>query len=592
VVLSGRVLQAGSGQVTQNSFISLTTKQSIMKTQNKYVKSLLVFSVILFFFGCSKDDNSPTPQPKTELAKTVSNVDTDEYEIDQGQLGISISARNLKRKAYEPIKAFITINEGAKAGEYEEEINQDTHLALFSFKNEDLSDSEKNELQSGVAIEIKIENLSEEVLATYTSTKYSFQSNPPDLEVDNPEKEDKNPIALNPEVDYYMQILNIDPTTSDITSVLGAPSATLRTSTTDLSTEVKVRAATDLDYVNDTQQTIPFTKYRFETIDAENNVFNIYNPNGSKKHYLYLDSNNRLNVQSESNLSANGGNIDASTLENYQFQIKKVDLGKYLIIPIKTNIPLIASQNLKSITSQTVAVPSYFRILNFEIEWDIVSVETKFQNPILPPSETLAAYNTALKNCSSGPLSDEVGVVKELTRTDTYSWSESIQVATSIEASLSTTISSTVETSVDCKFFGASNSVTASATAGISVGHSTTETKTETQDVTTSETIQLSSKRTITVPPMRGTTAADIYQEYKDITVPYVQKYRVRGKYNDNTALTNKEIITQFNFNGFSGVVSEEGLDYIEITLKGKTKISHLIATEIVTKDIPDACSN
>ncbi len=561
-----------------------------MKTQIKLVKKMMFLCLFIMTWACSKDDQIIDPVINGELEPTTSNVDTNDYEIDEGQLGISISTRNLKRKGYFPTSAVLTINEGGKTGEYKEDINQDSDLALFSFKNKDLSSSEQSELQTGVSLTIKIENATNEELAIYTSSKYSFTPTPNDIEVDNVDKEDRNPITLNPNIDYYMQILKEDPVNKDVTFVFGAPSTTLRTSTTNFRTEIKVRDADDLDYVDDTQQTIPFTKYRFETIDAANNIFNIYNPNGTKKHYLYLDSNNRLNVQSEANITRNGGNTDATLFENYKFQIKKIDIGKYVIIPIITNIPLIASESLASITSQTVETPSYFRILNFEIEWDIQSVGTKFQNPILPPSKTIAAYNTGLRNCGSGPLSDTVGIETIETRTDTYSWSESIQVATSVEASLSTTISATVESSVNCQFFGASNSVTASATAGISVGHSTTETKTESQGVTTSETIVLSSKRTITVPPGRGTTAADIYQEYRDVKVPYVQQYRIRGTL-DNAFISGDEILAQFNFNGFTGVVREIGTDYIEITLKGTTVISHLISREIVTKDIPDACN-
>jgi len=559
-----------------------------MKTQNRFFTRLIMFIFLIVGLACGKDDPGTTMPPGSKLEITQSNVDTNEYEIDQGQLGLGVSTRSLKQKGYVPVKAIISISEGGKTGDYEVDIDQDTFLAIFSFENKDLSETEKNELEEGVAISIKIENALGEELALYTSTKYSLMSSPEEIEVDDPSKIDINPIVLNPEVNYYLQILD-----ANITSVLGAPSATLRTSTTNLDTEVRVRQSSDLDYVNDTQQTIPFTKFRFETIDPENNIFNIYNPNGTKKHYLYMDANNRLNVQSEANYDNNNGNtLDASTRINYQFKIEKVDTGKFFIIPQTTSLPLIASASFESITSQVVETPSHFRILNFEIEWDIQSRMTSFLTPILPPSQTLAAYNTALKNCSSGPLTDEVGVAKTLTRTDTYTWSESMQVATSVEASLSTTVSSTVETSVNTQFFGASNSVTASVTAGLSVGHTTTETRTETAETTTSETLELASKRTITVPAGRGTSAADIYQEYKDIRIPYVQEYRIRADYQNGNFLTGPEIMSQFNFNGFSGVVNEIGMDFIDITLRGTTVISHLISREIVTRDIPDACPN
>ncbi|NKI32494.1 hypothetical protein [Croceivirga thetidis] len=559
-----------------------------MKVDLKLINRYSIWLVLLIAMACSKDETSEPIDPEGQLEETQSNVDTDEYERDEGQLGLGISVRSLKQKGYAPTKAIISILEGDKAGDYEVEIDQNTFLATFSFENKDLSESEKNGLEDGVALKITVENELGEVLAVYTSTRYSLMSSPEEIEVDDSTKADINPIVLNPEVDYYLQILN-----ADLTAVFGAPSATLRTSTTNFATEVKVRSSEDLDYVNDTQETIPFTRFRFETVDAENNIFNIYNPNGAKKHYLYMDGNNRLNVQSEANYSNNNGNTpDAASRANYQFKIEKVDTGKFVIAPETTNIPLIASASLASITSQVVENPSHFRILNFEIDWSIQSRKTSFLAPILPPSQTIAAYNTALKNCGSGPLTDVVGVTESLTRTDTYSWSESIQVATSVEASLSTTISSTIETSVNTQFFGASNSVTASVTAGLSVGHTTTETRTETNETTTSESIKLASERTITVPPGRGTTAADIYQKYENIRIPYVQKYEIRGNYQDGSKLSGLEIMSQFNFNGFSGVVNEVGIDFIDITLRGTSVISHLVSREIVTRDIPDACQN
>ncbi|SFZ92797.1 hypothetical protein SAMN05428642_102999 [Flaviramulus basaltis] len=555
-----------------------------MKPQNNTLKKLLLVCCIATIIACSKDDN-PNNQTDEKLVETQSNINTDEYTNDKGELGISLNSRNLTRKGYTPYKAIITINEGEKSGEYEIDIDPDTNLAFLAFKNKNLSDTAKNELENGVSINVIINDALGTELAIYNSSKISFKPSPDETEVDNLAKPDIHPIILDSNADYYMQILN-----DDITSVRGAPSATLITSTSDLNTEIKIRAGSDLDYVNDTQQTIPFTKFRFEVVDSANNIFNIYNPNGNKKHYLYINSSNTLAVQSNANITKNGGNTDASDLENYKFKIQKTDIGKFVIIPVQSGSPLyapIGSGNLKP--SNTNA--SYFRILNFEIDWNIESIGTKFLNPILPASKTLAAYNTALKNCSSGSLSQLVGIKKSETRTDTYSWSESIQVSTTVEASLSTTISTTVEASVNCQFFGASNSVSASATAGISYAHSTTETRTESTEITTSKTIEIASEREITVPPGRGTSAADIYQVYENIKVPYVQTFRVRAKYENNTSLDGGEIMTQFNFNGFSGVVTEIGSDYIEVSLKGITLINQLIDTTTETRDIPNACS-
>ncbi|MEC3907421.1 hypothetical protein VOI54_10355 [Tamlana sp. 2201CG12-4] len=562
-----------------------------MKTQLKFPKRLLLLFLLSLSIACSKDsvDTENNTQTDNKLQKAQSNIDTDEFETDKGQLGISISTRSLKRKGYNPTKAVFTINDGEKSGDYEVDVDPYTNLAFLSFENKNLSENAKSELESGVALNVKVVREDGNELAAYSSSKTSFKSSPNDIEIDDQSKPDLKPITLDSSVDYYVQILN-----QTITSVWGAPSATRRTSTTDLSTEVKVRRGSDLNYISDKAQTIPFTKFRFELLDASQNIYNIYNPNGSKKHYIYIDgkNGNRLNVQSEANYKTNGGNTPPSKLgNNYKFQIKQIDIGKYIIISMSTGLPLIANTNYDRMFAKATSTPSYFRILNFEIEWDIQSIGTKFLNPILPPSKTEAAYNTALKNCSSGTLSQSVGFTKEETRTDTYEWSESIQVATTVESSLSTTVSSTVEANVGCEFFGASNSVTASATAEVKVGHSSTETRTESKTTSTSETIKLSSERQITVPPGKGTSAADIYQVYENIKVPYVQMYRIRAKYKNGSSLDGSDIMTQFNFNGSSGVITETGSDFIEINVKGYTVIDKLIQTSTETRDIPNACN-
>ena len=73
-----------------------------MKTQIKLLKKIFLLGLFVTVAACSKDDSIPDPitNPGSELEAAESNVDTNDYEIDEGELGISISTRNLKRKAY------------------------------------------------------------------------------------------------------------------------------------------------------------------------------------------------------------------------------------------------------------------------------------------------------------------------------------------------------------------------------------------------------------------------------------------------------------------------------------------------------------
>ena len=48
--------------------------------------------------------------------------------------------------------------------------------------------------------------------------------------------------------------------------------------------------------------------------------------------------------------------------------------------------------------------------------------------------------------------------------------------------------------------------------------------------------------------------------------------------------------MSQFHFNGFNGIVSEVGSDYIEVNVKGFTKVDKLIDTETSAEDVQTSC--
>jgi len=68
-----------------------------------------------------------------------------------------------------------------------------------------------------------------------------------------------------------------------------------------------------------------------------------------------------------------------------------------------------------------------------------------------------------------------------------------------------------------------------------------------------------------------------------------VQRFRVRGALEGN-ALSGEEIMSQFHFNGFNGIVTEVGSDYIEVNVKGFTKVDKLIDTETSAEDVQTSC--
>ncbi|MGD9328528.1 MAG: hypothetical protein PVH48_06130 [Cyclobacteriaceae bacterium] len=70
-----------------------------------------------------------------------------------------------------------------------------------------------------------------------------------------------------------------------------------------------------------------------------------------------------------------------------------------------------------------------------------------------------------------------------------------------------------------------------------------------------------------------------------------MQRFRIFGKYQENNSeLSGREILTQFAFNSFTGVVTEVQDNFIEVTVRGTTTMN-IIETFTDTRDIPDACN-
>ena len=224
----------------------------------------------------------------------------------------------------------------------------------------------------------------------------------------------------------------------------------------------------------------------------------------------------------------------------------------------------------------------------FDIDWDIQSIGYRSLQPVLLPSQTSFAFNSTLVNCSSGELTQVVGVSESRESKSVTGWEESMSVSSSSEASVSVTIGAEVETS----FFGNSGTASTSVTGSYTTTTSRTKTQTLSGSLEQTETVVVSSERTITVPPGKATLVSDIYQSYENVRIPFIQRFRIRGDYQeDGKSLTGEEILTQFSFNGFNGVVTEVGGDYIEVTVRGTNIIDRLIDTRTVAEDTPANCS-
>lgn len=550
-----------------------------MKTHTKILKMFILISLVVW--GCSKDDGNDT-LPETNEVEELPGINLDEFETDQGEIGISISARSIAKKGYKPTIADIVVT--ASTGDYGQKVPFDkfNNMANLSFKNENLSEEAQTELKSGVAVTMRVLDENDNVLAIKENSKLSFTSSPKEEEISANDLDDLfAKVSIREDVKHYVQIV-----TKDSDEVFGAPSSISFTNTILLNTPIIASPLEDLDYNSENAET--YTTYRFVEIPGEEDVFNISVHNGDDIHYLYIvPSNSELRIQSKANLIRNGGN-NTGTPPNYKFKIDKVEAGLYTITPTFTENPL-ALVNDRLNAGNSSADPAYFRILSFDIDWDIQPVASKFMRPILPPSGTSEAYNSTLRNCSSGGLEQTVGRSESLETKEILGWEESMSVSTTQDYSVSVTI----EAEVSTKFFGAGGSVKSSVTGSYGFSKSRTSTSTRSGGYEETRSTEISTERTQEVPPKTAITVADIYQTYENVRIPYVQRFIIKGTYQENNqALTGREITTQFAFNSFTGVITDVQDDFIEVTVRGTNVINRLIETETISRDVEGACAN
>jgi len=559
-----------------------------MNTKIK-ISTYLVLLASLVFVACSKDDPIIDTGGNGQVEVLPSTIQLGEFETDEGEIAISISARDIAKRGYKPTSVDISITSASNIEDQTVSFDEFNNLAYLTFKIEDLEDSVENELKEGVPVDVAVKDENNNVLATQNFSKLSFKPSPNAQEINASGLEDLfAKVTLREDILHYVQIVTSN------NEIFGAPESQSYISELVNAPEMRVIPLSGLDYTNDTEIVDKYTSYKFSEIDGMQGVYSIAAHNANDIHYFHINSTGRLKVQSKFNLNRNGGNTDVSGFDNYWFRIEKVSSGLYKIIPFLTNNPLVMLDNVSTdirldAGSSTInSEPAYFRILAFDIDWDIQAIEAKFLRPIMPPSATSSAYNSTLRNCSSGSLNQTVGESTTITTTQIAGWEESMSVATTNSGGVSVTISHEAET----KFFGVGGKTSGSITGNYQYTKTKTETNTKSGSLSSEKSVQVSVSREVGVPPGTAISVADVYQQYQNIQVPFIQRFRIFGKYQENnTDLSGQEILTQFAFNSFTGVVTDVQSNFIEVTVRGTTTIDRLIETSTETRDIPNACN-
>ena len=538
-----------------------------MKTAIKNLQCITMCTLLLFAVGCSKDENEPDPgDGQIEEVNGIAAEDLDNY---GGDLGLLINTRALVKKGYIPTKVNITTT--AAQGNYNQELDVDsfTNIAQLKLAVDDLSESAVEELRNGVGLTIEIIDASNTVLSSESYSVISFEENGNEFDIDASSLDyTSESIYFKEGMRHYLQISNSDGTYgSTIANKTGSGSLD---NSWIMSKESSFNPGTTSEQ---------FYIYKFPN---EENTFSIYSAITGR--YLGIDPGDKV-LKHSGGVSYPSGLIDNSLNPIYKFKIIRADNGLYTLNDIDGNPLRRFGSNWRATGSNIV---EHWKFIALDIDWETTELSTKHLQPILPKVNTSFGFNSTLRNCGSGSLEQQVGVESSVTTTFTSAFQETIGLSGRTTTSVEVGVSATAEAS----YFGVSGSVTAEVSAGLEVSVEASTESTESVEESVSDTNTFFSNRTVTVPSGSASLVYDAYQTFSDVKVPYVKRLRLKGLHTSSSEfLTGQEIATQLAMANFSGVVTNIGSDFAEITIRGNITLDNIVDTQTEVRDVAANCN-
>lgn len=529
---------------------------------------------ILMVTATSCSDNGEITGPDDsgdsgEIEET-NGITSDELEAYEGDLGLIINTRDLVKKGYNPAHVIITTT--ATEDNYDQEMVVDpfTNIAQLKLSVDDLSESAEAELRNGVGVEIEVIDDADNVITSESYSVISFEENENQFNIDASSLDYQfQDLTFKDNMHHYLQPVDANGNYSN--AVVWKPGS-----------DTGIRLVEKESTFNWGTTSEQFLFYKFP---GEENVFALYSANTFR--YLTIGNETRTFRQSGaySYPTVNPGSLE----DDYKFKFQKEENGLYTIRGVKDNNPLRRFGNSGDINwhTNTSGTIQYFRFISLDVDWQSSELNTEYLQPILPSVETSFGFNSTLKNCGSGSLEQQVGIEREVTTTYTSAFSETIGLSGRITASVEVSLSATAEAS----FFGKGGSVTGEVSAGLEVSVEASKTTTVSKEKSVSETNTFFSNRTVTVPSGSASLVYDAYQTYSNVKVPYVKRLRLRGTHTESSeSLTGSEIATQLNASNFSGVVTNIGSDFVEITIRGNMVLDNIVDTQTEVRDVAVNC--
>lgn len=535
-----------------------------------WILTIVIAVLMVTATSCSDSGGVTGPEDSGEIEE-VNGISADELEAYEGDLGLIINTRDLVKKGYNPAKVKITTT--ASQGNYDGELDVDpfTNIAQLKLSVEDLSEGAEAELRNGVGLEIEVLNDANNVITTENYSVISFEENENQINIDASSLDYQfQDLHFKDNMRHYLQPVDANGNYSNI--VVWKPGS---------DTGIRLVEKTSTFNRGTTSE-----QYLFYKFPGEENIFALYSAHTNR----YITIGNTTRTFRQSGAYSYPDVSPGSLADDYRFKIQKEENGLYTIRGVKDNNPLRRFGNGGDINwhTNTSGTIQYFRIVALDIDWQSTELNTEYLQPILPSVETSFGFNSTLRNCGSGSLEQQVGIEREVTTTYTSAFSESIGLSSRVTTSVDVSVSATAEAS----FFGSGGSVTGEVSAGLEVSVEADRTTTVSNEESVSETNTFFSNRTVTVPSGSASLVYDAYQTYSNVRVPYVKRLRIRGSNSESSEfLTGLEIATQLFVTNFSGVVTNIGSDFVEVTIRGNMVLDNIVDTQTEVRDVAANCN-
>ena len=587
-----------------------------MKTQNRFLRLVLLTVLTLGLTSCSKDEVVPPVQivdtDKDGIADAddncpnqvgpVSNqgcpestgggdgqitendgITEEDLETYKGDIGMVLNTRELAKKGYFPVKAQLEV-QGTSA-DFSQTIDLDPYafMGQINLPVEDLSETDLETLKNGVQVIAKLFDAGGSEIFTETFTSILFKPDPTPATCDPTDLPDLNTeVVLVENTPYYIQAVKYDNN-----QVMPENRAAFRRILQEIPNDPLSNLSNNLLSMT---STVEFTgdeensSFFFEAIDGKANHFNIKHQASDS----YLKSEQLKYGIVDLGYDGIKVGFEKSDRLNQQFVLHKVGNGVYRMTDAYFE-PIKVTSGVGLTVGAAEGEELLVRLVPMNIDWEVQEIETHYLEPLLPAAQNGFSYNSTLINCGSGSLKQTIGEKKNVETTTTVGWEESFSFMSSSTASTSLTLGLEVEG----KFFGNGATYSAEATASTQV---TTQFATENSvwsEATGKTSETFFSEREITVPSKSAVQAYDAFQSYDNIKVNVVQRVQVRGRNQiDNRALSGDQIATQFHFNGFDGVITRIGPDYAEVTIRAVATMDKVFKSKSDVQEVAANCSN